>query len=182
MAPFSLLATGGRTFSNKKADCDQRPPHRHPIRRVFETRDMPRPALNAPRWMSRWLIAAGLYNLVWGLPIILAPDLPFEILGMPALENPGRAIWQCLGMVIGVYGLGYLAAASDPLRHWPIVMVGLLGKVFGPIGFVWTAAQGGIDWIFGLNILTNDLIWWVPFGMILLAARRAAVGRRDASG
>lgn len=127
--------------------------------------------------MSRWLIAAGIYNLIWGLPIILAPDLPFEILGMPPLEDPGRAIWQCLGMVIGVYGIGYLAAASDPLRHWPIVLVGLLGKVFGPIGFLWTASQGGIEWIFGLNILTNDLIWWVPFGIILLAARRSATER-----
>jgi small multidrug resistance pump len=137
---------------------------------------------NNPRWMTRWLIAAGIYNLVWGLPIILAPDLPFEILGMPPLEDPGRAIWQCLGMVIGVYGIGYLAAAGDPIRHWPIVLVGLLGKVFGPIGFLWTASQGGIEWIFGLNILTNDLIWWVPFGMILLAARRSATGGSPQTG
>ena len=34
-------------------------------------------------------------------------------------------IWQCVGMIVGVYGVGYLVAASDPLRHWPIVLVGM---------------------------------------------------------
>ena len=172
----------GAFFSNKNPVPVPSAIRRHPRISTAEEKIMAEISPNHPRWMTRWLIAAGVYNLIWGLPIILAPDLPFEILGMPPLENPGRAIWQCLGMVIGVYGLGYLAAASNPLRHWPIVMVGLLGKVFGPIGFVWTAAQGGIDWIFGLNILTNDLIWWATFGMILVAARRSAVGRRGTSG
>jgi small multidrug resistance pump len=41
-------------------------------------------------------------------------------------------IWQCVGMIVGVYGVGYLIAAFDPLRHWPVILVGLLGKVLGP--------------------------------------------------
>ncbi|MFM7806990.1 MAG: alkyl hydroperoxide reductase, partial [Planctomycetota bacterium] len=57
-------------------------------------------------------------------------------------------------------------------RHWPIVLVGMLGKIFGPIGFAWTASRGAIPWHFGGTILTNDLLWWAPFGMILLAAHR----------
>ena len=44
-------------------------------------------------------------------------------------------IWQGMGMVIGVYGLGYWWAAQILVIHWPIVAVGLLGKIFGPIGF-----------------------------------------------
>jgi hypothetical protein len=131
--------------------------------------------------MRRWLFAAGIYNLLWGIPVILLPDLPFQLVGMEPLPDPGRAIWQCLGMVIGVYGIGYLCAARDPLRHWPIVLVGLLGKIFGPIGFVWSAARGAIDWSFGATILTNDLLWWWPFGAILLAARRAHLDRPDQS-
>ena len=133
--------------------------------------------MNTPRrWMRNWLIAAGAYNLLWGAVVVLAPDLPLRVADMPPLPEPGRAIWQCLGMVIGVYGVGYLCASRDPLRHWPIVLVGLLGKVFGPIGFVWTASRGAIPWHFGVNILTNDLVWWWPFGAMLLAARRAAPG------
>ena len=91
------------------------------------------------------------------------------------LDGTARSIWQCLGMVIGVYGIGYLAASMDPLRHWPIVLVGLLGKVFGPIGFVWCATRGEIPWAFGTTIPTNDLLWWIPFALILRASWREAV-------
>ena len=81
-------------------------------------------------------------------------------------------IWQCVGMIVGVYGVGYLIAARDPLRHWPITLVGLLGKVFGPIGFVGAVASGDLPLAFGATILTNDLIWWIPFGAILYHAFR----------
>jgi len=127
---------------------------------------------HAPRWMKLWLQAAGVYNLLWGTVVIVLPDWPLRMASMEPLPEPGRAIWQCLGMVIGVYGFGYLCAARDPIRHWPIVLVGFLGKIFGPIGFAWTAARGAIPWHFGFTILTNDLLWWAPFGMILLAAHR----------
>ena len=122
------------------------------------------------RW---WLLAAGVYNIVWGSVVVMAPDFPFALANMPALAQPGRAIWQCLGMVLAAYGLGYIAASRAPLRHWPIVFVGLFGKVMGPIGFVWSAWQGTIAWKFGATILTNDLLWWIPFGLMLVAARRA---------
>ena len=126
-----------------------------------------RSASVSPAWMRRWLLAAGIYNLAWGAFVVLLPDALFRLVGMEPLAGPGRGIWQCLGMVIGVYGIGYLAASRDPIRHWPLVLVGLLGKIFGPIGFVWTASRGEIPWSFGATILTNDLVWWVPFGIML---------------
>ena len=70
-------------------------------------------------------------------------------------------------MIVGVYGVGYAIAAYDPVRHWPIVLVGLLGKTFGPIGFVFSAVYCELPWIAGLTLLTNDLVWWIPFGLIL---------------
>ena len=127
------------------------------------------------RW---WLLAAGVYNIVWGSVVVMAPDFPFALANMPALAQPGRAIWQCLGMVLAAYGLGYIAASRAPLRHWPIVFVGLFGKVMGPIGFVWSAYQGTIAWKFGTTILTNDLLWWIPFGLMLVASRRAWLASR----
>jgi ligand-binding SRPBCC domain-containing protein len=79
-------------------------------------------------------------------------------------------------MIVGVYGIGYLIAANDSRTHWPIVLVGLLGKVFGPIGFLVALLRGTFPLLFGLTILTNDLLWWIPFAMIL---RDAAMNRRS---
>ena len=124
--------------------------------------------------MTWTLYAAAAYNVVWGALVVLFPDATFRLLGV---EEPARypEIWQCVGMIVGVYGVGYAIAARDPLRHWPIVLVGLLGKVFGPIGFIDAVfIKGTFPVQFGWTIITNDLIWWVPFALILVAARRAA--------
>ena len=117
------------------------------------------------RWQTRWLRAAGVYNLLWGSLAILQPHLLFDLAGVPRINYP--EIWQCVGMIVGVYGVGYLIAATDPRRHWPIVLVGLLGKVFGPLGFAVALAKGTLPLSFGLTILTNDLVWWIPFALIL---------------
>jgi hypothetical protein len=125
----------------------------------------------APRWMARVLWAAAVYNLLWGGFVVLFPALPFRWLGMPLPNYP--QLWQCVGMIVGVYGIGYACAASAPLRHWPIVLVGLLGKLLGPLGFLMAARNGQLPWAFGWINLTNDLIWWIPFALILHRAYRA---------
>lgn len=124
----------------------------------------------SPTWMAPVLIAAGWYNLIWGAWVVLAPNMLFEWTNLPIPLYP--QIWQCVGMIVGVYGIGYLIAATDPIRHWPIVLVGFLGKVFGPIGFLSSALSGDFPWVWGLTIVTNDLIWWIPFAAILWNAFR----------
>ncbi len=120
--------------------------------------------------MSRVLLAAAAYNVLWGSWVVLAPGRAFAWIGLEPPRYP--EIWQCLGMVVGVYGVGYALAARAPYRHWPIVLVGLLGKVLGPIGFVWAAARGRLPWEAGWTIVTNDLVWWVPFALLLRGAAR----------
>jgi hypothetical protein len=129
----------------------------------------PRPPA-PPAWIVWTLRAAGIYNLLWGAAVVLFPSQPFAWLGMPPPNYP--ELWQCIGMVVGVYGVGYWIAASDPARHWPIVLVGWLGKVLGPIGFLNAALVGSLPWSFGLVNVTNDLVWWVPFTLILYYAWR----------
>jgi peroxiredoxin len=118
-----------------------------------------------PGWMRRTLLAAGLYNMVWGAWVILFPNAQFDWLGMPHPNYP--QFWQCIGMIVGVYGLGYAIAAADPARHWPIVLVGFLGKVFGPLGMVQALWTGALPPVFAVNCLFNDLVWWIPFALIL---------------
>jgi hypothetical protein len=81
-------------------------------------------------------------------------------------------------MIVGVYGIGYLIAAKDPVRHWPIVLVGFIGKVLGPAGMWWSVAEARLPanaiWI----CVSNDLIWWVPFAWVLA---RVFVNHRKAA-
>ena len=129
-----------------------------------------------PNWVPMVLRLAGIYNLFWGCFVILFPIAAFQWLGVEQPNYP--SIVQCLGMVIGVYGIGYWIAASDAAIHWPIVLVGLLGKIFGPIGFVYSAWRGEVPWMMGVTILTNDLLWWIPFASILVHAARIHETRR----
>lgn len=120
--------------------------------------------------MSMTLRIAAIYNLLWGAWVVLFPNHFFELVGM---ELPTHLmIWQGMGMVIGVYGLGYWWASKDPITHWPIVAVGFLGKIFGPIGFFVNYATGAVPFEFIYTLFTNDFIWWVPFYLILKKARQ----------
>ena len=126
--------------------------------------------MNKIKFYKITLKAAAIYNFIWGLFIIAFPNAIFHFAHLPPMANY-IGIWQCVGMIVGVYGVGYWVAASDPIKHWPIVLVGFLGKIFGPIGFVQAYYIGEFNARFGLTIITNDLIWWIPFFMILSAAR-----------
>lgn len=108
---------------------------------------------------------AAIYNLLWGAMIIFFPHALFDFAGLPRINYPG--VWQCVGMIVGVYGIGYWLAAKDFKRHYPIVLVGFLGKILGPIGFIEAYFTGVFNLKFGLTIITNDLIWWIPFFLIL---------------
>lgn len=136
------------------------------------------PELLVP-WHSTVLRIAGIYNLAWGAFVICFPMAMFRWAGVDPLPNYPE-LWQCIGMIVGVYGLGYWIAAKDPVRHWPIVLVGFLGKVFGPIGFAQALIQERFPLAFGATIITNDLIWWIPFIAMLMHARQVeSVPRRE---
>ena len=124
---------------------------------------------DAQAWMKRTLFAAGLYNLLWGILCVLTPAKLLTFTDLPTTPVVSQ-LWQLIGMMVGVYGVGYLIASYDPYRHWAITVVGLLGKVCGVIGFVVAFVGGMLPARMGWTVLTNDLIWCIPFGVILWRA------------
>lgn len=128
-----------------------------------------------PAWTFYCLMAAGIYNIVWGIWVGLFPNTFFELASLELPTYP--VIWQGMGMVIGLYGLGYIIAAFDPIRHWAIILIGFLGKVLGPLGYAWYAVQGKFPFEFIYIHITNDFIWLIPFGVILLKVKHQ-IGRR----
>ncbi len=130
--------------------------------------------------MTTALRLAGVYNLLWGAWSVLFPHHFWSLLDMPQPNYP--FLWQCIGMIVGVYGVGYWFAATDVARHWPIVLVGLLGKIFGPLGFIDAHfVRDLVPLRFGITLLTNDLIWWIPFALMLRHAYRVNESDRAAN-
>jgi hypothetical protein len=113
-------------------------------------------------------LAAGLYNLGWGGFSVIYPQWLFHFAGMPPSNYP--EIFACLGMVVGLYGILYLEVARVPERGWLVAAVGLLGKILGPIGLVRLIGSGQWPQSSIILCVTNDLIWWIPFGLYLYDA------------
>jgi hypothetical protein len=109
--------------------------------------------------------AAGIYNILWGLWSVSDPQWLFRFTGMPLSNQP--AVFACLGMVVGLYGILYLEVARVPERGWLIAAVGLTGKVLGPIGMFDLIYSGAWPASAAIMCVTNDVIWWIPFGLYL---------------
>lgn len=119
-------------------------------------------------------ILAGVYNITVGLWAAVAPRAFFDVFDLGPPSHP--AIWACLGMVIGLYGLIYLKVAfmePAPITRF-LIGIGLAGKVLGPIGFFLAVRNGEFPLRMFPLIALDDLVWWVPFAMYLIEGTRIA--------
>lgn len=123
-----------------------------------QTMSVNQPNLNRYR---PWFYAAALYNLVWGAINVLFPFLFFDLVGMTRPSY--AALWQVVGMFVLVYAPAYWWAGRFPERHYHLIIIGLAGKMLGPIGFVWSVGTDQLPLVFGWTLLTNDLVWWPAF-------------------
>ena len=89
----------------------------------------------------------------------------FRFARLPLLNHP--AVFACLGMVIGLYGVLYLEVARAPERGWVLAAIGLAGKILGPIGLAALVAAGTWPSRAVVLSLANDVVWWAPFGLYL---------------
>jgi small multidrug resistance pump len=116
--------------------------------------------LNSEIFYKRFFFCAALYNIFWGIVIVLYPNLMFAAFDIPPVNYP--FLVSGIGMFVGVYGYGYYVVSRYPLVYPQLVVIGLMGKVLGPIGWAYYVYQGAVPletmWI---NVF-NDFIW-IPF-------------------
>src|SRR5687768_10645278 len=114
--------------------------------------------------------AAAIYNIAFGLWAALVPRAFFSLFDLDVPRYP--AIWACLGMVVGLYGVVYAYAAWRLDRAAPLIAIGLAGKVLGPIGWVMSVRDGELPFRTFALIVFDDLIWWLPFTLFLIEGTR----------
>lgn len=122
-----------------------------------------------------WFYAAALYNLVWGIGVVLWPEVVLHLTHLP-VSVPAPLI-QVIGMMVGVYAYGYYLLARDPDRYQGLVWVGIAGKTFGPVGYLLSVTQGTLPMSFGWVVVMNDLIWWPAFWSFALRYARHPLGK-----
>lgn len=133
---------------------------------------------------------AGFYNIAFGLWAALFPRAIFRLLDLGEPSHP--AIWACLGMVVGLYGLLYLQVAFTDQAHRrsalrigsrridydftrALIALGLAGKILGPLGFVVAMQRGDFPPRLLSLLVFNDLVWWPAFALYLLDDSKVAV-------
>ncbi len=116
------------------------------------------------KWARIILACAAAYNLFWGALISVYPQVLL-------FGNPSSAfvliLLRCIGMLVGVYGVAYYFASKEPVRYWPLIFVGFLGKLLGPPGAIYYVYLGELKPSFLWVNVFNDLIWLFPFGWVL---------------
>ncbi|MEP3212247.1 MAG: AhpC/TSA family protein [Luteolibacter sp.] len=128
----------------------------------------------AIRWMRIALILAGAYHIIFAFWANCWPFHCFDFLGIPRPNHP--MLWRTLGLISGFLGLAFLIAATDPLRHWPIVLFGFIKFIAASVIVGITVWDSGLPPASLLFIPADDLIWIPPFAVILWATIRAHAG------
>ena len=112
------------------------------------------------KFYKNFFNAAAIYNIVWGIVIVLYPDLMFAAFDIPPVNYP--FLVSGIGMFVGVYGYGYWVVSRDLMQYPQLIVIGLIGKVLGPVGWAYHVYLGDIPletmWV---NVF-NDFIW-IPF-------------------
>lgn len=139
------------------------------------TFDCQGPLCKVPAWMPRFLLLAGIYHMFFAIAAFAWPNLCFDWIGIDRPNHP--VLWRAAGLLSAVFGIGFLIASHDPIRHWPILLFGfakaslviflLAASIFShelPTKALWLA-------------FFDDIIWWFPLAVILWATVQAHVGR-----
>lgn len=119
----------------------------------------------AKGWVKATLFTAFLYSTIWGIITIFLPQFVF-VSSHIKLPEP-IILWQIIGIIDIVFGLGYLMSLNNPYRTWQPVFMGLVYKTLVIAIFLSAAWSNAELWNLRNFLIINNLIWLVPFGMIL---------------
>lgn len=125
------------------------------------------------RWMHGVLRFAGGYNIVAGLSMIAFYHEGFKSLGLP--KPVFNLPIQLVGVLVAVFGVGYLIVDRSPVENRNVLLLGLMSKFFGPLLAFFYVANGVLPLVMLVVLFCADIIYWVPFWLIY---RRLASSRR----
>ena len=117
-------------------------------------------------WVDITLRFAGIVNVMWGLIFALFTNPLFRWAQLP--EPTFVFPWQLLGIVAVILGLAYYIASFNIARSALIIVVGLAFKIAGTVAVWKSVLIHDFSWQLALYFSVKDLLWLVPFVLVLV--------------
>ena len=127
-------------------------------------------------WMKYLLIFVGFFNLMAGAGMCMLYHEGYELLGIskPELVLPV----QVMGILVALFGVGYLLVAQNPLENRHILTLGFLSKAICS-GLALTYVAGGeLPLAFLPALFFSDIVYLPPFYIIMRRIYRLAAMAR----
>ncbi|MEX0675429.1 MAG: hypothetical protein WD063_00040 [Pirellulales bacterium] len=116
-------------------------------------------------WMRYLLRFAGCYNLLVGVNLTVFYHEMFKTLGLP---KPDLIMYvQLTGILVALFGVGYLLVASNPLENRNLLVLGFLSKLLGSIVGTGYVVLGKMPPVFMVILVFSDIIY-LPFFWIII--------------
>ena len=106
----------------------------------------------------------GYYNIVAGLAMVIFYHEGFRALGVPKPEFVLPI--QLVGVLVAIFGVGYLIAERNPVENRNIILLGFLSKLFGPLLAIMRIASGSLPIMMLAVLFFADGIYLIPFWII----------------
>lgn len=126
-------------------------------------------------WMRYLLWFTGGYNLLAGLTMIVFYHEMFKFKQVPKPEL--LLPIQLVGVLVGLFGVGYLMVAFHPLLNRNVLLLGFLSKLFGSLLGIGYVALGKLPPEFLIVLFFADIMYLPPFVIILRRLYRIATER-----
>jgi hypothetical protein len=109
---------------------------------------------------EKWLKLLALGSFAVGLALLLFPERSLQLLAITGVS--GALFFQSIGLLSIAFGIGYLIASLDPIRHYSVVAVGAILRLF----FLLLLIKGAVVGEVGLQGLLY-LGLYLAFGLIV---------------
>jgi len=116
-------------------------------------------------WMRSLLRFAGCFNLVAGASMIGLYSEGYHLLGIekPVVVMPV----QVMGILVALFGVGYLLVARHPHKNRDLLMLGFWSKALSSAVALWYVAFGPLPVWFAAVVFLADVVYLPPFYVIL---------------
>ena len=110
--------------------------------------------------LSAALFISALYFISWSLIVLIFPSFLSRVVITDV--NTPLVFWDLMGLVTIVMGVGLIIAASNPYKHWAIILMVTLFHLAMISGFIYGYKLGFFNSNFMQFVFFNHIIWLIP--------------------